>query len=130
MASKERQYLTAIGIQKGIIGLIEDDGTIGYYRQRGIQRIETSKRAVLIKIGALDKDWASYKELPPHYSISFEDPDIMGRARASFPDADLIINAAKANARRRNTKWYRLNINWYTRIIKLVCICDIALVKI
>ena len=35
----ERQYLMAVSIMNGIITLIEDDGTIQCYRQRGITRL-------------------------------------------------------------------------------------------
>ena len=97
----QREYLTAIAIKSGIITLIEPDGDLGYYRQRHINQIDPKKRLVLIKIGALDAKWADYKELPRNYSISFEDPEIQGRALASFTDryADAVIAYAKSKVR-------------------------------
>ena len=61
-----------------------------------------NKRAILIKIGALSKDWINYKELPRNYSISYEDPEIQGRALATFTEryADAVIAYAKAKARK------------------------------
>ena len=80
----ERQYLTALKIVGGIITLIEPDGGIGHYYQRGMQRVKVSRMKQLISVGAVDARWESLKELPKHYTISFEDPEIMGRAYASF----------------------------------------------
>lgn len=85
-AKKERQYLTAVTVEKGIITLIDPDGEIKQYRQRGIGRIDPRYYVPLIKAGFLVKDWKTYKELPAHYSIEFEDEEIMGKARATFPD--------------------------------------------
>jgi hypothetical protein len=82
---KQREYLTAVSIDKGIITLVEPDGRIGWYRQRGINRIEPAERERLIKLGALDSRWQQAKELPSNWSISFEDEEIMGKARATFP---------------------------------------------
>lgn len=92
MANKvNREYVTAISISRGIITLIEPDGTIAEYRQRGITRLSPQMIYVAIVMGALDSNWAAYRELPKHYSISFEDEDIMGRASASFPIKKLRI---------------------------------------
>lgn len=90
MAKQERQYLTAIAIQCGIISVIDYSGNIVYYRQRGIQRIPEEQRKLLISLGLLARDWEQYKELPSYISISYEDPTIMGRARASYPGLDKI----------------------------------------
>lgn len=81
-----REYLIAIHIDNGLITLIEPDGDIGMYRQRGIQRMTKNGLAILISNGALARDWANYKELPKNWSISFEDEEIMGKARATFPN--------------------------------------------
>lgn len=100
-ASAEREYVTAVSIVGGIITLIEPTGDIGYYRQRGIEKIAPEKRGVLMRIGALNKDWAKYKSLPRNYSISFEDPEIQGRALATFTDryADAVIRLYKSKSR-------------------------------
>lgn len=100
--SVEREYVTAVSIIGGIITLIEPTGDIGYYRQRGIEKITPEKRCTLIRIGALNIDWAKYKSLPRNYSISFEDPEIQGRALASFTDryADAVIAYAKYQVRK------------------------------
>lgn len=83
----ERVYITAIHIDKGIIQLIEPNGKIGYYAQRGIQKYSQAQLNVLVSRGKLRKDWKTYKELPKNWSISYEEPSIMGRAYATFnPD--------------------------------------------
>lgn len=82
---KERYYLTAIEIDRGLITLIEDDGSIGYYLQRGIKHLSNEEKRQLIVNNKLIKDFANYKELPLNYSISFEDTEIMGRALATHP---------------------------------------------
>lgn len=88
----ERKYITAICIMQGIIELIEPNGEIGYYRQRGIKALSPSVRDRVIKDGFLDKNWGKYPELPKNYTIYFEDPEIMGRAVATFPSTERIIN--------------------------------------
>lgn len=82
---KERIYLMAVSISNGIITLIDEDGTIVNYRQRGIQRLSEEQQKLLIAMGMLNVRWKSYKELPKHISIYYEDEYIMGKARATFP---------------------------------------------
>lgn len=83
--AKEREYVTAISIMSGIIQLIEPNGEIAYYRQRGMSRIPSDIMREFVLRGKVVPNWVEYKELPSNYSISFEDEDIMGKARASFP---------------------------------------------
>lgn len=93
MVKKERQYLTAVTIVSGIITLIDYNGNICYYRQRGISRLSDKQRQVLINAGLLQRNWEKYKELPSYISISFEDPSVMGKARATYPKPEEIIKA-------------------------------------
>lgn len=81
----ERKYLTATVIIAGIIELIDENGEIVYYRQRGINQIPQDVKVMLINKGMLNRYWANYKELPKYISISYEDEEVMGRASASFP---------------------------------------------
>ena len=80
----EREYLTAVSIQKGIILLIDPNGMLRKYRQRGIGTLSRKELYFAIYNGLLIEDWESFPELPYNYSISFEDPEIMGRALATF----------------------------------------------
>lgn len=91
--TKQRLYLTAITIVGGIITLIDETGNICNYRQRGINKLSDEQRAALISMGLLQRNWSMYRELPSHISISFEDPAIMGRARATYPKPDEILKA-------------------------------------
>jgi hypothetical protein len=90
MAKQERIYLTAISVTAGIILLIDTDGTLRKYRQRGIQKFTEKQQKVLISAGLLVPDWGRYKELPSHVSISFEDPEVMGKAQATYPNPEKI----------------------------------------
>lgn len=83
--AQTREYITAVSIDKGIITLVEPDGRIGFYRQRGIGRLDRQKELALIQRGLLDIRWKETKELPRNWSISFEDEEIMGKARATYP---------------------------------------------
>lgn len=83
---KEREYLTALMIEGGLINLIEPSGNIGVYRQRGIKRLGEQKIKVLINKGYLAANWELYKELPKNWSIYYEDEEIMGKARVTFKD--------------------------------------------
>ena len=85
--TQAREHLTAIAVQSGIIQLIEPNGNIGFYRQRGIDKYNLTQIKVFIQRGILSKDWNKVKELPKNWSIAFEEPSIMGRAYATFnPD--------------------------------------------
>jgi hypothetical protein len=95
----EREYLTAVSICSGIITLIDMNGNICYYRQRGIKKFTDQERQVLISSGFLQKNWEQFKELPSYISISFEDPEIMGKARATYPRMDDIIKALSKRKR-------------------------------
>lgn len=79
-----REYITAIHIEKSIIQLIQPNGSIGFYTQRGLRQYSNSQINVLIARGQLDPNWKSFPELPKNWSISFEEPSIMGRAYATF----------------------------------------------
>lgn len=89
-SSLTREYITAVSIDKGIITLIEPDGLIGFYRQRGIGSLNAAQLQILVSMGLLDARWKQAKELPKNWSISFEDEEIMGKARATFPVPDNI----------------------------------------
>lgn len=80
-----REYLTAVHIINGIILLIEPDGSLGEYRQRGIQTLSPYAIQNEIKRGRLNANWKKFPELPKNYSIAFEDVEIMGRALATYP---------------------------------------------
>lgn len=80
-----REYLLALSIDKGLITLIKPNGEIGVYRQRGIPVRNSIQTLYLIEGGHLSPDWSNHKELPKNWSISFENEEIMGKARATFP---------------------------------------------
>lgn len=89
----QRKYLLAITICGGIITLIDDNGNVVCYRQRGIKRLTDYQRKVLISKGFLQRNWEQFKELPSNVSIYFEDEDTMGKARATYPNPEEIIKA-------------------------------------
>ena len=90
MVQQERLYLTAISVVAGIVTLIDMDGQIVMYRQRGISKYSDKQIKVLVSTGLLHPNWKMYKELPKHISISFEDTEIMGRAQATYPNPEKI----------------------------------------
>ena len=81
---KERKYLTAVMISGGIIQLIEPDGSIGYYAQRGIHKLSKADMCYAIETRMVDPRAFNLKELPKNYSISFECPEVQGKAVATF----------------------------------------------
>lgn len=89
--SSQRIYLLAVTVQCGIIQLINADGTIGYYRQRGIQRLTDKEKKMFIQLGFLHPNWEMYRELPSNISIYYEDEYIQGKARATFPSASTLF---------------------------------------
>lgn len=83
---EQREYLIAISIDKGLITLIDPNGEIGVYRQRGLKQFSKAQLDYLVQNGYLNPAWSNYKELPKNWSISFEDEEIMGKARVTFPN--------------------------------------------
>ena len=51
MAKKQRRYLTAISIVGGIINLINEQGDIETYTQRGIRKLHLLQLIMLIREG-------------------------------------------------------------------------------
>lgn len=86
----DRKYLTALCIVGGIITLIDEDGEIKNFRQRGITNIPDNYKTKLIGMGVLNNKWFMFKELPKNISISYEDSSYLGRASATFPTKKLI----------------------------------------
>ena len=80
----KREYITAISIDRGVIQLIDPDWNVAYYTQRGIREYSKAQINVLISRGKLHPNWANIPELPKNWSISYEEPSIMGRAYATF----------------------------------------------
>lgn len=95
----QREYVTAISINKGLILLIDLDGEVRAYRQRGINTLTQNEINREIHMGRLLSIWETYKELPKNYSISFEEPRIMGRAVATY---QLVLDKER-NRKKRNT---------------------------
>ena len=81
---KEKVYSTAIAIDRGLISLIMENGTIGYFLQRGVHCVSEEDKAKLVYKGLLIPNYKNFKELPANYKIEFEEPDIQGRAKVSF----------------------------------------------
>lgn len=76
--------ILAISIVDGVITLIEPDGSIGYYRQRGIDKLTAEEIEIAIRNGLLSREALDLPELPEHYQIEFEDEQIMGKAKPEF----------------------------------------------
>lgn len=91
--SPTRRNLTAVTIVAGIITLIDENGIMCYYRQRGITNIPPQIKLYLINAGFLHRNWNNFKELPSNISIKYEDEEILGKARATFPlkEAEAIL---------------------------------------
>jgi hypothetical protein len=72
-------HLTAISTHRGIIKIIELSGSIGFYRQKGIEKLSDIVREEQVEWGWLDQNWSLAPVLPEHYKVSYEEPEIMGR---------------------------------------------------
>lgn len=90
----EKLYLTAISIEAGIITLIDENGEIKHYRQRGITHLTDDFKILLIQIGFLNRNWCLFEEIPKNISISYEDEEIIGRASTKYPakEADYVLS--------------------------------------
>ena len=92
MAKQEKVFLTVIQIVAGIITLIDEEGQIVSYRQRGISKYSDRQLRVLIGAGLLDQRWRMFEEIPKNISIYYEDPEVKGKAQIRYPDLDKIAN--------------------------------------
>lgn len=87
MARWER--ITAVSIEQGVIELIEPNGAINWYRQRGIDKLTQEQVAIAVNAKILHPRIFELQELPKNYSISFEDEEIQGKARTTFDMTEL-----------------------------------------
>ena len=107
-----RINVIALYVVKGMISLIDTDGEVRVYRQRGIQRLSEVEIAKEIKEGRLNKDWKQYKEVPNNYSVSFECPDIQGRCLVTYRlilDKQKKIKSKNNNEKHTNSKKQKSN---------------------
>lgn len=84
-----KRSLMAVSIDGGIITLINEEGEIKEYLQRGVYTMSEEKTRRLIGLGLLNKRWNDYDELPEDVSIYYEDEEIIGKANVTYPDIDI-----------------------------------------
>lgn len=84
MATGDRVYATVVQIRKGIITLIENDGSLGFYRQRGLNRLSEADKMALVQSGYLDSRYKDIRELPSKYRLKSECEEITGKPRVTF----------------------------------------------
>lgn len=94
--AKEKQYCLCISIVAGIITLIDTEGAIREYRQRGIDNFDEKLIFLLKNFGMLDPKWMMYEVLPSNIRLYYEDEYLMGKARAFYPKVELIIDKLSA----------------------------------
>jgi len=78
------KVLIALSIKKGVITLLDENGDIKYYLQRGIEGMSFMKKAELARMNLLDFNASvEYKDLPQGYKLEFKDAS-MGRACTTY----------------------------------------------
>lgn len=77
-----RRNLTCIGINQGIIGVINEDGNVETYCLRGLRKLSMPEQTHAIELGLISPKAFTLKELPSNISVIFEHPSM--RARVSF----------------------------------------------
>ena len=80
----DRVYVTAVTFDRGLITVIEPNGKMGHYSQRGINKLSKSIIASLVGRGNLRKDILRFTEFPKNYSLVNEDPESLGRIFVTF----------------------------------------------
>ena len=80
----DRVYVTAVTFDRGLITVVEPNGKMGYYSQRGINKLSKSTLANLVGRGHLRKDILRFTEFPKNYSLVNEDPESLGRIFVTF----------------------------------------------
>lgn len=79
-----RVYVTAVAFDRGLISVVEPDGKMGYYSQRGVGKLDKNVFFSLVRKGHLRKDIWKFKEFPKDYSLVNEDPEALGRIFVTF----------------------------------------------
>lgn len=91
----KKRWFLILRIEGGVMTLQdESDMMIYQYRQRGIQKIDEDTRRKLVACGFLRFDWRKFKEIPPHSGIYYEDEDIYGKARMTYPNPEKLLAVA------------------------------------
>jgi hypothetical protein len=76
-----------VSINKGVITLIDENGEVKNYLQRGIESLSMMKKAELGRLNLLDFNASlSYKDLPKDISLEFEDPGTQGRVYVTYSE--------------------------------------------
>lgn len=76
--------ITCVGVYNGIVQVIEPNGNIGYYRMRGIGKLNRVQLMNLIGLGVLDRNVVNLPELPKEYHCKYEKGSGMGRCVVNF----------------------------------------------
>jgi len=73
-----------LNISGGIITLLDEEGNLSYYKQKGIARMGRDRKERLIREGVLDREVDRFKALPSKYRLVWEDASVMGRPEDTF----------------------------------------------
>lgn len=84
MASTERYYVTLVSYDRGIISVVNPDGKIGTYTQRGVHKLNEMQYRMAVGAGMLRPDARNFKDFPKEFTLNNERPDIMGRVKVTF----------------------------------------------
>lgn len=84
MMNMSVRNLTAVAVDKGLITVINEQGHLEHYAQRGIAIYNNEQKYALVKAGKLNPAALSFKELPRNIRIQYECPDVQGRAYATY----------------------------------------------
>lgn len=74
-----RRNLTCIGINRGVIGVINEEGNVETYCLRGIRKLNMAEQTHALELGLISPQALSLKELPSNISVIFEHPGMRGR---------------------------------------------------
>jgi hypothetical protein len=85
MSAATRHYADVINYEKGLITLVQEDGSVGVYTQRGIKELSPLEKSREVKAGRLDPNFMNFRELPGNYTLVFEAPEITGKCTATYP---------------------------------------------
>lgn len=77
-----KRNLTCIGVNKGVIGVINEEGNIETYCLRGLRKLNMAEQTHALELGLISPQALTLKELPSNISVIFEHPGM--KARVSF----------------------------------------------
>lgn len=84
MAIKDKVRVTGVWYRRGLVCVIESNGEMVVYLQKGINELTEIERHRFINYGVIVSDWKNFKVIPSNHSIITDDISVTGKIYATY----------------------------------------------